>query len=59
MTLNDVRAGDRVTILVPYGIGRNGRDWKAPLCAVRPPARGSSIWAAATGLLASPRKRIL
>jgi hypothetical protein len=29
MTLNDVRHGDRVTILVPNGIGRNGQEWKA------------------------------
>ena len=29
MTLSEVRHGDRVTILIPNGIGRNGQEWKA------------------------------
>lgn len=28
MKLKDVRAGDRVTILVPAGISREGQEWK-------------------------------
>jgi hypothetical protein len=28
-TFNGIRPGDRVTFLVPNGIGRNGHEWKA------------------------------
>lgn len=27
-TFADIRVGDRVTILVPNGIGRHGQEWK-------------------------------
>ena len=26
--IDAIRAGDRVTILIPNGIGRNGQEWK-------------------------------
>jgi hypothetical protein len=29
VTLSEVRHGDKVTILIPNGIGRNGQEWKA------------------------------
>lgn len=28
MKLSDIRHGDKVTILIPNGIGRNGQEWK-------------------------------
>ena len=36
--LNSIRHGDRVTILIPNGIGRNGQEWKAKTgrCVIAP-----------------------
>jgi len=42
--LATVRAGDRVTMLVPNGIGRNGVEWKAVTGrAVMPSAHGGWV----------------
>ena len=40
--LNAIRPGDRVTILVPNGIGRNGQEWKT--AKGRAVMRGPAGW---------------
>lgn len=40
--LNVIKAGDKVTILVPNGIGRNGQEWKAKIG--RAVMRGPAGW---------------
>jgi len=42
-TFSDIRPGDRVTILVPNGMGRNGQEWTKK--SGRAVMRGPHGWA--------------